>query len=172
MMFLIALIFSLAYFVTGLLIARHDLPESWRQARCRWAREDRRRVRSLVKSRFAATACWWPFIVGYRAGRHGFDHVIDSGDPQRPEREREAKAKRLAELEREAGLAGSDDDGITYWSRSPVCGTCGLRHRDIPTYHSGGVVSATVRERCCGECVGECARGYYGPPRRNSEEDA
>jgi hypothetical protein len=87
---------------TGFGLAVRELPELWREAYVKWPGNDfyQSDRRTYVKTWFAVIIVCWPVRTPCQKIRM----LIDSRDPQQPERERKKLEKSIAELEKEAGL--------------------------------------------------------------------
>lgn len=103
---MITLIITLAsiwfYFLCGWLAAVRNLPRAWREARAFWHDSDM--ARTSVKTRTAFMLLLWVFYIPGRAICDWFGHVVDAGDPEVLADRIRAQQKRIAELEREAGI--------------------------------------------------------------------
>lgn len=91
-----------AYFVTGVVIARVQLPQSWAASRREWTYDDS--AREGVMIRFALTVLFWPAVVPFFMFTRWIRGAVDDGDPKRLQEENDDLRHRIAELERELGV--------------------------------------------------------------------
>lgn len=93
----------LGYLAGGVASAYTLLPGLWENARHNYHYSVAAQ-RSYVAFHAWMTLLLWPATMTAYTLYRGTEKFIDLRDPQRAERERAARAKRIAELERETGL--------------------------------------------------------------------
>lgn len=91
-----------AYLAAGWHIARKRLPRAWAKARENWHFDNS--IRSSVRWQTIGTCLVWPAVLLWCAIAARMDQVIDAGDPVELERKIRDRDRRIAQLEREAGI--------------------------------------------------------------------
>jgi hypothetical protein len=91
-----------AYLTAGAAIARRHLPRAWAKARDFWCESGN--IRGSVKAQTIAMFLLWPVMLAGLAVTGRLDHVIDAADPVMLARKIGERDRRIAQLEREAGI--------------------------------------------------------------------
>jgi hypothetical protein len=94
------------YHTLGWHLARRDLPNAWRRARTDWHSGEV--IKESVRAQTMCMILLWPVLAPARSLWGRFAQTVDATDPRERERKLAEREKRIAQLERQLGIGGSE----------------------------------------------------------------